>query len=416
MRANIIPAPPGDHVSPNRPPRRAPIRDWIGRPRRVLALDRLDRWVERVGSPIVYGNRVGVFHSGDRAFAAILGAIASARRAVAVEMYHWADDRIGRRFEEALREALARGVSVRVVVDAFGSLGSRGLVSRLASARAVVAWYHPLAPWAARWYPNRRDHRKIVVVDGRVAFLGGLNLAERYAEEFAGDRAWRDLVLEIEGPAVREVVRLFMGTWARVGGDLEGTGDLVAPPRTSGPAGVQVVGGRGLRGRRALRRSYVELLAQARERVLIANAYFAPERTVRRALAAAARRGVAVDLLLPRETDVPLVRYAGRARYGALLRAGVRIREHVGSVLHAKAAVLDGEILFAGSANLDYRSFRHNLEVAVQIFDPEVSREALGGLERDWNRAHEVRLEEWEKRGFGERAIEALATSLAYWL
>jgi cardiolipin synthase len=400
---------------PVRPPR-STLRDLVRIPGRALTLRRLDRLVDRAGSPIVYGNAAEVLHSGEAIYARMLEAMDAARSSISIEMYTWADDRAGRRFAAAAGAAARRGVHLRVLLDAFGSLGSGTLAARMERDGVEVRWVHPLAPWTPRWVPNQRDHRKLIVVDGRVAFAGGMNLAETYTREFAGDRAWRDMGIRFEGPAVREIARLFVTAWIRSGGSVEGTGALFATPAEAGRVGVQVVGGRGLKGRRGLRRSYLEFLSQARRRVLVVNAYFAPERVLRSMLARTARRGVAVDLLLAGESDVPAVRWAGRASYGSLLRAGVRILEHRRTVLHAKAAVFDEEILLAGSANLDYRSFRHNLEVAVHIFDGEAAREAARAFDEDLALASEVTLDAWERRPLGERILETLAASVAYWL
>lgn len=399
---------------PDSPFRR--VRALLARPGILWRLRRLGALEDWSGARIAYGNRVEVFHRGRDAFDAIERAIAAARRGIAVEMYTWADDRLGRRVAEAVAGRCRAGVPAFVILDAFGSLGSAGIERVLKAAGAEVVWYHPLLPGARRWFPNRRDHRKLVLVDGEVAFAGGMNVAESYSDEFAGAAAWRDLAVRVEGPAVRDALRLFLGTWARAGGDLEGPAALAVASPDRGRSGVQFVGGRGLLGRRKLRRSHLATLAQARRRVLVANAYFVPEAPLRRQLVRAAREGVRVDLLLPGATDVPLARWASRATYGALLEAGVRIREHRGPVLHAKAAVFDDEILVTGSANLDYRSYRHNLEVSVSVFDREAARAASEGLERDFEAAEPIELAAWRARGAGERLRERVATLLRYWL
>lgn len=392
------------------------VRSLLARPGVLWRLRRLRSLEVWTGARIAYGNRVAVFHGGREVFEAIAESIAGARRGIAIEMYAWADDGLGRRLAEAVAERARAGVPAFVVLDAFGSLGSRGIEGILKAAGVPVLWYHPLLSFGRRWFPNRRDHRKLVIVDGDVAFAGGMNLAETYSEEFAGASAWRDFGVRIEGPAVREALRLFLGTWGRAGGDLAGPAALAVAPLELGGAGVQFVGGRGLVGRRMLRRSHLATLAQARRRVLVANAYFVPEAPLRRQLARAARAGVAVDLLLPGATDVPLVRWASRATYEGLLEAGVRIHEHRGVVLHAKAAVVDDEVLVTGSANLDYRSYRHNLEVSVTIFDRDAAREARVGLERDFERGTPIVLESWRRRGAAERLRERAATLLRYWL
>lgn len=393
-----------------------PLRTLLRRPAAIARLRRLDRLERKARARIVWGNRVTVHEEGERAYAAMTEALTAARRAIAIEMYTWADDRAGRTFADVAAARARAGLPVRVVLDAFGSMRSVGIASRLADAGVQVLWYHPLVPWTSRWLPNRRDHRKMIIVDGSVGFVGGMNLAEDYTRQYAGERAWRDLTVKVEGPAVREMVRGFVGAWVRAGGDLDAAGDLAANPGEVGRAAVQVVMRLGLIGRRALRRTHLEMIRGARRRVFIANAYFAPERVLKRALVGAARRGVRVDLLLPQETDVPLVRWAARASYGALLDAGVAIREHRGSILHAKAAVFDSRVLLTGSANLDYRSFRHNLEVAVNILDETAAEAALRGFERDWENAFEVEPEAWRRRGFGDRAREGFARLFRYWL
>ncbi len=396
--------------------RRAPGRGADRRRRLVRRRGLLDRIVRRGGAPVVYGNRVEVFEKGRAAYEAMLDAIEAAAAGIAVEMYTWADDRVGRRFAERLRRQALRGIPVRILVDAFGSLGSEDLMASLEQAGAQVRWFHPLAPWAPSWYPNRRDHRKLVLVDGATGFVGGTNLAEEYTEEFRGERAWRDLTLRIEGPAAREMVRLFLGTWIRSGGRPEDAAGLFAVPQDAGGAGVQVVGGTGVLGRRGLRRSYLGMIGMARRRIFLANAYFAPEGPLRRALARAASRGVRVELLLPGDSDVPMVRWAGRACYGRLLDEGVRIREARGTFLHAKVAVFDDEVLLAGSANLDHRSFRHNLEIAVNVFEAAAAQTALATFEREFEAAREVTLEEWRRRPRSERLRERLARLVRYWL
>lgn len=377
---------------------------------------RLHRFEDRVGAPIHEGNRVKVLVGGRAAVADIVGAIEAARRAVAVEMYTWADDRLGRRVAQAAGARAREGIPVFVLLDAFGSLGGDDLAAYLEGEGARVLWYHPLAPWTPDWYPNRRNHRKLVLVDGVTGFTGGINLAEVYSEEFAAENAWRDLMVRVEGPAVREMARMFVANWVRSGGSLDVAESLMALPRAQGKARVQVVGGRGLRGRRSLLRSYLDLIALARERIFLANAYFAPEAGLRRQLCWAARRGVRVELLVPGKSDAPYVRWAGRASYQRLLDAGVRLREMDHAVLHVKMAAFDDRVLLAGSANLDYRSFRHNLEVAVNVFDRGAAAEALRAFEAEFARSRPVLAEEWASRSGLDRLRERLAYLFRYWL
>jgi cardiolipin synthase len=331
-------------------------------------------------------------------------------------MYTWTDDRIGRRLAEAVRDRARAGISVYVLVDAFGSLGSEDLMASLEQSGAEVRWYQPLAPWAPAWDPNRRNHRKLILVDGAIGFTGGMNISEVYTSEFRGEHAWRDMTVSVQGPAVREMARIFLSTWLRCEGTAGAMGAILSGRREKGKAGVQVVGGGGWRGRRTLRGYYLTLIRLAHERIFLANAYFAPEPSLRRALCRAARRGVRVELLLPGTSDVPIVRWAGRASYTRLLEAGATIREMRGAVLHAKVAVFDDEIVLAGSANLDYRSFRHNLEIAVNVFDREFARKVLESFASDFTRAKEIRREDWRARSKLARVLERLAAMWSYWL
>lgn len=398
------------------PGRAGTFKNLIRRPRVWLSLRHLDWLVDRMGSPILEGNEVKLLPTGRAVLDEMLGAIESAERSLAIEMYTWADDRLGRRFAEAAGRRALGGLPVRVLVDAFGSVTSVRLMTSLRGTGAQVLWYHPLLPWTPSWYPNRRNHRKLLIADGKVAFVSGLNLAESYTDEFHGQEAWRELGLRIEGPAVGELVRLFLGTWVRSGGELDRAEPSAGTGERRGPARVQVVGAHGLRGRRSLRRTYLTFIDLARERIFIANSYFAPETSLRRALARAARRGVRVELLLPGKSDVPMVRWAGRAFYGELLAAGVQVREMHHVILHAKAAVFDEKVLVTGSANLDYRSFRHNLELAVNVFHPDSAKKVLEALEADFARSAPVHLEQWRRRSALERLLEWLGALFRYWL
>jgi cardiolipin synthase len=392
------------------------LRSLVRRPRILRALRRLDRLVAFGEQQVVQGNGVQVLSGGRQAFDAIEKALAGARSGIAIEMYTWSDDVVGRRMASALRERLRAGVPVRVIVDAFGSFGQGRVLEELRHAGADVRWYNPLAPRLSRWVLNRRNHRKVVLVDGVTAFLGGINFADCYTDAIAGEHAWVDLMVRLDGPAVREVGRLFLGTWARAGGSLDVTGGVVTQPRPVGPSQVQVLGRVGLRGSRALRRSFLANLELAQDTILLAYAYFVPDVSVRRGIAHAVRRGARADLLLPGPTDVRMARWAGRAYYERLLRAGVRIRELRQTVLHTKAAVFDEEVVVVGSANLDPRSFHVNVELVLNVFDRAVAREMTATLRQHWDRAEEVALEPWLRRPFTERVLEGVAVMLRSWL
>jgi cardiolipin synthase len=271
---------------------------------------------------------------------------------------------------------------------------------------------NPLAPRLTRWVLNRRNHRKVVLVDGAIAFFGGINFARCYSEDLVGAQAWADLMVRLEGPATREVAALFLGTWARAGGSLEVLPEVVREPRRAGRSQVQVLGRVGLRGSRALRRSFLANLALAEDSVLLAYGYFVPDVSVRRGIARAVRRGAKADLLLPGPTDVRMARWAGQAYYERLLRAGARIREVRHTVLHTKAAVFDDEVAVVGSANLDPRSFHVNVEIVANLFDGAVARLIAAYLRSLWERADEIDLGAWERRSFDRTLGASIAAQV----
>jgi cardiolipin synthase len=194
----------------------------------------------------LFGNAVTVLPDGRSIFEAMIAEIARARRSIAIEMYTWQDDRIGRRFADAVAARIREGVPVYIVLDSFGSLTSGRLGDDLQASGARLVWYNPLDPRAVgAWSPNQRNHRKLVLVDGTIGFTGGMNLSEDYTDEFRGDLAWRDLAVRVEGPAVREMTRMFLSSWRQAGGKTRGMGPLIVPPKEVGKAGVDVLRWRG---------------------------------------------------------------------------------------------------------------------------------------------------------------------------
>jgi cardiolipin synthase len=392
-----------------------------GRRLRTLDLPGLDL-LARVGeAPILYGNAIRLLLDGLQASRIMEEDIASARATICVEMYLWRNDRFGRGVAALLAERARTGIQVRVIYDAYGCLGQEAVFRPILDAGGLVVPYEPLPPIFGRIWPGfPRDHRKLVVVDGRTAFVGSRNFGEEYSEAWAGPRAFRDLTLRIEGPGARECLRLFLHSWMRYGPEEEGEGlvPLLAstPPREAGSAGVQVLGrNRGPRGRRTMRDSLVTLLRLARREVFFAHAYFFPDHRTLGALRAAARRGVRVTVLLPADSDVPVAREAGRSFYGRLLGSGVDVLERQGRMLHMKAGIVDEEIVIAGSANLDTLSLFKNLEVAVNVFDATAARELRGALEEDLHASRRVTRQEWARRGRLRRLLERIAAWLRAW-
>ena len=371
--------------------------------------------------PLVGGAGVTLLPSGAEALDAIFAAIEAATRQLHMEYYefddvHWR----GRSLVDLLVRKLGEGVNVALSYDGAGSQGTEGaLFDRLRRAGAVVFEFHPFNPLHRRFNPltlNDRDHRKILLVDGRVAFMGGVNMARVYENpRSAGappdpNRAfWYDAAARIEGPPVAEVQRLFLYNWRRQGGgELHQGGDFPALTK-QGDQTVRTDGSAPRQHRQLYFESLKAAVTAARSRILLATGYFVPTYREWRMLADAAERGVAVDLILAGYTDVPSCTRAARALYGRLLRHGVRIHEIRDGVLHAKVATIDGTWTAIGSSNLDRRSYVYNNEVDAIVLGRATADEVETML-RGWMAgADPITLAEWQSRSLRERAGERLA-------
>ena len=340
-------------------------------------------------SAILGGNRVDVYFDGPSAFVAMEEAIELAQTEILAESYIWKDDATGRRIFEALTRAVERGVTVRVLADAWGSLSTRRSYWKEMRRRGVeVRLFNPLFPYLIT--QPLRDHRKILVIDRRIAFSGGMNVADEYCVGAGGkeDLPWRDTHARVEGPGAWEMATVFSEAWIAAGGS-----DLalqpLAPPEDA-PVRVLVLDSRPGRGHGETASVLAAAVGAAREKIWVTNAYFAPRRRAIDALGAATRRGVDVRLLLPGRTDVPLVRHAGHGWYGSLRDLGVRIFEYQPAILHAKTAVVDDYLSVVGSSNLDFRSFHFNAECNFLVLDDGVGKTMSAAFERDLESAVEI--------------------------
>ncbi len=361
------------------------------------------------------GNRVKLLRDGRETYPAMLDAISKASVSVHLETYTLADDFIGRRFAEAMAAAARRGLDVRLLCDAIGSAGlSERFLGELAAAGVRTAMFHPIAPWRKGWALNKRDHRKMLVVDGATGFVGGLNISKEYVPEEEGGDGWRDTHLEICGPAVGAIAEMFRWAWRHAAGEEV---HLPDPPRPV-PDGVpaKVIGNRLFRDRHLIRAEYAKVIRGAERFVLISNAFFVPDRRIRRSLAQAARRGVRVEVMVPDRSDVPAATYAGRALYARLLKNGIRLFLWPKKMLHAKTAVVDGIWSTVGSYNMNHRSLFHDLEATATILDRAFGAEMVEMFEEDKRRCRELTLREWEARPWRERVIEKLCYLIRYWL
>jgi cardiolipin synthase len=359
----------------------------------------------------VPGNRVVLLHDGEQCLAAMRDLVASAEREILLEMYWFESDQTGRGFAQALAERARSGVRVCVTYDAFGSFeADRSMFDQMRTAGCGVYEYNPVRLWRPRfgltgW--QRRNHRKMLVVDGRVGMTGGVNLTNAWAPVSEGGHGYRDDMVRIEGPAVSSMREVFLRTYLGAYG-AEARRDRSLPPDASGTSTVAVISNHRRSFRRAIEDTYLERIRRAREHIYITNSYFLPRRAVRRALADAVRRGVRVRVLVPGDSDVPAVTHATRYLYDWLLEQGIEMHEWSGSVLHSKTAVVDDDWCTVGTYNFDHRSWEWNLELNVAIEDANVARDLASHMQRDYAHARRVRLDDRTFRPLGDRMLETL--------
>jgi cardiolipin synthase len=368
------------------------------------------------------GNRVDLYETGREGLAAMLAAIEGARRRVHLETYILRSDATGRRFLEALTRRASAGVEIRVLYDGFGSIGlDESALERLRGAGGDVVAFNPIARFWPRFAPRRRDHRKILVVDGAVAFTGGLNIGDEYAQGLAGnarESVWRDAHVRIEGPCVRDLEAVFLESWFRADGPALAWHTLLEGERPrAGSVRCAVLSDGPAHRRRRMRELLVSALREAEHEVRLVSPYFAPGRRVLEVLAEASTRGVRVALLLAGDrTDHPSLRRASRAVLPGLLECGVRVHEYDVEMMHAKLACFDESWAIVGSSNLDRQSFEHSYEVNLVIEDAGVAKRLRDRIDADLARARPVDLDSLARRSAFERLLDRLAALLLRWV
>ena len=409
---------------------RAVLHPWVGRKlSRELRADNVARlaaaWPQGVRSaeyeqligridtgPMHRGDRIEVFHRGPDAMAAVQAAIEGAREEILLETYILKDDHTGNGLLGLLARAAGRGVKVRVLADAAGSwFTKRRFWRRMESHGIETRLFHPLFRHFFDLF--LRDPRPLLVVDRRITFTGGMNVADEYASprHASQHRVWRDTHVRLEGSTAWGMAVVFNEGWMRAGGSA-----LYLPERAeSPPVGPKtfVLNCRSGRGHAEMASVLAATMAAARERLWITNSYFAPQPGVLDRLCAAARRGVDVRLLLPGKTDMALVRRAGRACYARLLASGVRIFEYQPTVIHAKTLVADDWAAMIGSSNLDYRSYYLNAECNVLVLDAATGQGMAENFLRDLEQAAEITGAAWSRRSGWEKACDGLFRRLS---
>jgi cardiolipin synthase len=380
-------------------------------------------------SPLVAGNRVSLLLDGPATYQAMFAAIEGARDHINMETYILEDDEVGQRFAAALIAKQRQGVTVNLIHDSVGTLTTpKEFFKTLTDAGINVLEFNPVNPLTAKagWQVNQRDHRKLLVVDGQTAFLGGINISSVYSggsfspgsknDRPGNKQPWRDTHLQIDGPVVAELQKLFIATWEKQKGKPLAARAYFPTLRRQGNEVVHALGGSPDEPYSVIYATLISAIDSAETEVLLTNAYFVPDPQLIASLKGAVARGVDVKIVLPGATDSALVFHAGRSNYDDLLAGGVKIYERQNALLHAKTALVDGVWSTVGSTNLDWRSFLHNQEVNAVVLGKEFGQRMRAAFEADLAASKQITLEEWRRRSPIERAKETFGRLWQYWL
>ena len=367
------------------------------------------RSLDTFGTAMIPGNTAELFKNGDQFFPAMTQEIRRAQRTVNLETYIFQPDEAGRQFADAMVEAAQRGVEVRLLIDAWGSkLGD--LQDRLEKAGVKWRKYRPVR-LITIYKVGKRTHRKILIVDGKVAFTGGMGISKKWLGNARNSMEWRDTQVRVTGPVVDQMQAIFAEDWTYT------TGEILAGekfyPKPDGPAGpVQAQAIKASRGDASslAKMFYYVAIQSAAKSIYIQNAYFLPDKQVREGLVAAVARGVDVKVMVPgRNIDLPMVRFASWLHYGDMLRGGVKIYEYKHTMMHNKTMVVDGVFSTIGSINFDTRSMNRNAEESLAFYDSAFAAKMEEMFSDDLKQCKEITLHDFSHRGLGKRVTEVLS-------
>ncbi len=381
-----------------------------------------------VGSPLTAGNKVQLLQDGPATYDAMLTAIQAAQDHINIETYILDDDAVGQRFAQELIAKQQQGVQVNLIRDSLGTFSTPStFFQRLSDSGIKVLEFNPVNPLLARkvWELNERDHRKLMIVDGHTAVLGGVNISSVHSggSSIQSSRGgvesslvWRDTDLLLQGPVVTELQKLFLANWAAQKGEPLAPRNYFPPPVNAGRQVVRAIASSPDEPFSLIYATLLSAISNAETSVHLTNAYFVPDPQLLAALEAAAARGVRVTLILPSKTDSWLVFHAGRGYYHRLLSAGVKIYERRGVILHSKTALVDGVWATVGSTNLDWRSFLHNHELDAVVLGVEFGSQLQAMFDKDLAASDAILLEQWERRPLDLRLKELFARIWEHWL
>lgn len=381
------------------------------------------------GQPLIAGNKVTLLYDGPQTMASMIAAIGAAKDHINLETYIFDQDAVGLKFADLLIARQQAGIQVHIIYDAVGTMGTpQAFFDKMRNAGIRLVAFNPINPLkrVGSWSPNNRDHRKILVVDGQVAFTGGVNISSTYANSSLfrsvnsktrknAKIGWRDTHLRIEGPAVAALQWEFLNSWAIQMAPALADSNFFPTLQNAGNQLVRILAS-APGGDHDIYTAYILAINAAAVSVHITCAYFVPDVQILQALIQAARRGVDVKVILPGVTDSQLVFHAGRSFYSDMLDSGIRVYELQVAVLHAKTAVIDRLWSTVGSTNIDTRSFLHNYEINAVVFDNAFGLALESAFEEDLRFSTEVTPTQWAQRPLADRLKEWAARRLEYWL
>ena len=363
-----------------------------------------------LGPAIIDGNRVQNFENGAEIFPAMLAAIRGAQHTVTFETYiYWSGD-VGRAFAEALEERARVGVRVHVLLDWAGSQKmDESLIVEMEKAGIQIQRYHPL-----RWYNlarmNNRTHRKLLVVDGRIGFTGGVGIADPWDGNAQDPAHWRDSHFRLDGPAVAQMQAAFMDNWIKTSGHVLQGVEYFPPLAPDGSALAQVFTSSPSGGGDSMQLMYLLSITAAEQTIDLSAAYFVPDELTRRALRSALQRGVRLRIIVPgANTDVEVARKASRSNWGELLQAGAEIYEYQPAMFHCKMLLVDSQLASVGSTNFDNRSFRLNDEANLNVYDKTFVERLEDVFEVDMGKSRRITYKQWQERPLHEKAMEKIS-------
>ena len=359
-----------------------------------------------LGPPIIEGNKADVLLNGDHIFPAMLDAIRSAQKSVSFETYIYWEGTIGREFTEALSERARAGVKVHVLLDWIGSMKiDDASLDEMRKAGVEVHRYHKPVWWKLARL-NNRTHRKLLIVDGKVGFTGGVGIADKWRGHAQDPEHWRDSHFRVEGPVVGQMQAVFNDNWTKATGAVLDGATYFPALQPKGGMAAQMFSSSPTGGSESMHLMYLMAITAARHTIHLSNSYFVPDELAVKALLAAARRGVEVRIIVPGPIiDSDVVRLASRERWGKLLAAGVHIAEYQPTMYHVKALVVDSLLVSVGSTNFDNRSFILNDEANLNVLDAGFAKQQEAVFEDDWRHARPISLGQWQQRPWTEKLM-----------